>query len=134
MGSTTRGRGGTVAAALLLGLGGIGQAANGIAAVASGGYVTAPPGYTFEFSIAAWGWVHLAIGVLAIVVAVGLFRGGRLARILAFALAAASLVSNFLWLPIEPGWSVALIALSVFVLWAVTTAGEPLFARSEGGR
>lgn len=114
--------------ALLLMLGGLAQAIQGIAALATGGYFAAPPGYDFGFSIGAWGFVHLAVGALAIAVGIGVLRGIPLARLLGLALAAASLLSNFLWLPIEPGWSVVLIALAILALWSLASAGPPLLA------
>ncbi|MEU6859867.1 hypothetical protein AB0B28_13465 [Glycomyces sp. NPDC046736] len=115
-----------VGAAVLLLVGGCWQAVVGLQAVAEGGYFTAPEGYAFAFSIAAWGWVHLAVGALAVAVGVRLFWGGTTARVLGLGLASASLVANFLWLPIEPWWSVVLIGLDVFVIWALATAGGRL--------
>lgn len=119
-------------AGVLLLLGGIWQAAVGVAALAHGGQFTAPDGYTFTFSIAAWGWVHLIVGVFAIAVGIAVFGGGALARRLGMALASASLIANFLWLPIEPGWSVAVIGLDLFVLWALA-ARVKAAGPSDGG-
>ncbi|MDN3240110.1 DUF7144 family membrane protein [Glycomyces tritici] len=109
--------------ALMLVVGGGWQAFTGIAAIAHGGYFTAPAGYAFEFNIAAWGWVHLIVGVFAIAVGIALFSGRPAARLLALILASASLIANFLWLPIEPGWSIAVIGLDAVVIWALATAG-----------
>jgi hypothetical protein len=114
--------------ALLLMLGGLIHAVQGVAALATGGYFTAPPGYDFGFSIDAWGLVHLIIGALAIAVGIGVLRAVALARLLGLALAAASLLSNFLWLPMEPAWSAVLIALATLALWSLATAGPSLLA------
>ncbi|MCD0447351.1 hypothetical protein LO763_27415 [Glycomyces sp. A-F 0318] len=108
--------------ALLLVVGGCWQIATGVAAVARGGYFTAPPGYAFAFSIAAWGWVHLVVGVFAAAVGIGLFSGRPLARLLGVVVVSASLIANFLWLPIEPAWSAAVVGLDVLALWALATA------------
>ncbi|SDE25194.1 DUF7144 family membrane protein [Glycomyces harbinensis] len=123
----------TLPAALLLLLGGCWQIGTGVQALATGGYFTAPDGYSFAFSIAAWGWVHLIVGVVAAAVGVALFRGGSTARLLGLALASASLIANFLWLPIEPLWSVALIGLDVVVIWSLATAGGRLAIRFDDG-
>lgn len=112
--------------AILLIIGGLAQAVQGIGALATGGYFTAPPGYDFGVSISAWGFVHLAVGALAIAVGIGVLRASALARLLGLALAAASLLSNFLWLPVEPLWSIVLIALAALALWSLATAGPTL--------
>jgi hypothetical protein len=114
--------------ALLLILGGVVQALQGVAALSTGGYFTAPRGYDFGFSIGAWGFVHLVIGVLAIAVGIGVLSANPLARLLGLALAAASLLANFLWLPIEPLWSIVLIALATLALWSLATSGPSLMA------
>lgn len=107
--------------AIMLLVGGGWQAFTGIAAIARGGYFVAPAGYAFEFSIAAWGWVHLIVGAFAIAVGIALFTGNATARLLGLILASASLIANFLWLPIEPAWSIAVIALDTMVIWALAT-------------
>lgn len=122
--------------ALLLLVGGCWQAAGGIAAIAEGGFFTAPPGYAFTFSIAAWGWVHLVVGVFAAAVGVGLLSGRPRLRLLAIAVVSASLIANFLWLPIEPAWSAAVLGLDVLALWALSAADRrpaPADRAAEGG-
>jgi hypothetical protein len=37
------------------------------------------------------------------------------------AIAALSIIANFLWLPYYPAWSILIIVLNVVVIWAVTT-------------
>lgn len=121
--TTTLRAGRLVFPALMLLVGGGWQAFTGIAAIAHGGYFVAPAGYAFELNIAAWGWVHLIVGVFAIAVGIALFGGRPTVRLLALILASASLIANFLWLPIEPGWSIAVIGLDVIVIWSLATAG-----------
>lgn len=75
--------------------------------------------YAYRFSLPAWGWIQLVLGVLLIVAAVALFGGAVWARVAAIVLAALHLVANFLFLPYQPQWSITLIALSAFVLWAL---------------
>lgn len=41
----------------------------------------------------------------------------------AVVLASLSAVANFLFIPYYPFWSLTVIALDVFVIWAITRAG-----------
>ncbi|MDT3395209.1 hypothetical protein RKE29_00830 [Streptomyces sp. B1866] len=81
-------------------------------------YVTTPH-YAVEFDLAGWGWVHVALGILAVLVGLGLFRLSLWARVAGVAAAALLMVANFLSLPYYPVWSIVLIALYAFVIWAL---------------
>jgi hypothetical protein len=75
--------------------------------------------YAHRFDLPAWGSIQLVLGVLLIVAAAALFGGAAWARVAAIILAGMHLVANFLFLPYQPQWSVTLIALSAYVLWAL---------------
>ncbi len=47
------------------------------------------------------------------------------ARIVGLVLVAFSLISQFLFLPYAPVWSLILLAIDVFVLWALASHREP---------
>ena len=49
----------------------------------------------------------------------GLFLGQTWARVVGIILAAMSAVANFLFIPYYPFWSIVVIALDVFVIWAL---------------
>ncbi|MFD6107280.1 hypothetical protein ACFWFQ_31975, partial [Nocardia salmonicida] len=68
-----------------------------------------------------WGWIHLALGVLLVAVAIGMLLAATWARIFAYGLAALSIIANFLSLPYYPWWSVIIIAIDLTVIWAVST-------------
>ena len=59
----------------------------------------------------------IAAGILLATVGVLQFLQG----IAAIVIAALSIIVNFLWLPYYPGWSLAIIAIDVVVIWAVST-------------
>ena len=75
----------------------------------------------YKFNTSGWGWVHIVLGILLIIIAFGLFWGTTWARILAIIIACLGIVVMFLWLPHYPVWSIVLIALNVLVIWAVAT-------------
>jgi hypothetical protein len=53
----------------------------------------------------------------------GLFAGRRWAGIVALVLAVLSAVSNFIFIPYYPFWSILMIALACWVIWALTRPG-----------
>ncbi|GAF48168.1 hypothetical protein C8E05_4245 [Rhodococcus wratislaviensis] len=109
-----------VAAIVLLTIG-ILHVLSGISALMKDDLVVAGPEYIYQFDTTAWGWIHLVLGVIVAAVGVMLFTGATWARVGAMVICALSLLANFLWLPHYPWWSVVMIVLDVFVIWAVAT-------------
>ncbi|MCT7356263.1 hypothetical protein N4P33_29565 [Streptomyces sp. 15-116A] len=81
--------------------------------------------YVFEFDLTTWGWIHLVLGALAVVVAFGLFQDALWARVAGVTVAGLVIIANFLSLPYYPVWSVVMIAFSGVIIWAlcVTRSG-----------
>ncbi|WP_067658542.1 DUF7144 family membrane protein [Nocardia harenae] len=108
------------AAILLLTVGAL-SLLEGISAVLEDEIFVAGPEYVYAFDVTTWGWIHIVLGVLLVIAALGLVTGAGWARVTAIVIAAASIVGNFLWLPWYPWWSVLVIALNVVVIWGVAT-------------
>jgi hypothetical protein len=94
----------------------------GIMAVSHNQVFVTTPNYTFKFDLTSWGWIHLVLGALAMVVSVGILQSRTWARITGVAVAGLVIIANFLSLPYHPLWSVIMIALSGFVIWALCLA------------
>jgi HSP20 family protein len=105
----------------------------GISALAGDRTIIAVPGYSYEFGSTAWGWIHIIVGLLVAVVGFGLFWSTTWARVAAIIMASLSIVTQFLWLPHYPVWAIVVIALDIFVIWAVATWESPE-ARAERER
>ncbi|MEU9573640.1 hypothetical protein AB0D62_27965 [Streptomyces massasporeus] len=124
---TSRARHGTAAAglmvfaAVMLMIAGILGIMRGISAIAEDQVFVATPNYVFSFDLTGWGWIHLALGVVAVLVSVGLFQASTWARVLGVGIAGLVLIANFLSLPAYPVWSVVMIALTGFIIWALCT-------------
>ncbi|MFC3961444.1 DUF7144 family membrane protein [Nocardia jiangsuensis] len=111
----------SIAASILLLAVAVLSVLQGISAVANDSLFVVGPDYVYSLDTTTWGWIHIVLGVLLGIAAVGLMTGATWARITAIGLAALSIVSNFLWLPYYPAWSLLVIALDVVVIWAVAT-------------
>ncbi|WP_151771461.1 DUF7144 family membrane protein [Streptomyces abyssomicinicus] len=106
-------------AAVMLLLTGLLDVLRGIMGIAGDDVFATSPDYVFRFDLTGWSWIQLALGVLAALVAVALFRSARWARVAGVAVAVFVLVASFLSLPYAPLWSIVVIALSGFVIWAL---------------
>ena len=75
-----------------------------------------------------WGWVHLLLGVVLILSGLGIMTGNVLARTVGVFVAALSTIANFAFIPCYPIWSIAIIAVDVAVIWALTAHGRDVVA------
>ncbi|MER6959358.1 DUF7144 family membrane protein [Streptomyces sp. NPDC002623] len=106
-------------AAVTLMLSGVLDIFRGIMGIAEDDVFVTTRNYVFAFDLTGWGWIHLALGVVAVIVSLGLFQGAMWARVAGVAVAGLIIIANFLSLPYYPVWSVVLIAFSAFVIWAL---------------
>ncbi|MFD0315938.1 DUF7144 family membrane protein [Streptomyces flavalbus] len=119
-GSSGWAAGGTLFAGVLLFVEGVLGILQGIAGIAKDDVYAAIGDYVFEFNLTAWGWIHLILGVILVIVGWGLLSGpADWARASGIALAALSIVVNFLYLPYQPWWALIGIAIGTFVIWSL---------------
>ena len=96
----------------------------GIAAIAKSEFFVVSDAYVYKFDITAWGWIHLFWGLAVVVAGLSLFQGAVWARTVGVLVAVLSAVANFLTIPYYPFWSLTILALDVFVIWALTVHGR----------
>jgi hypothetical protein len=111
----------SIAAGALLVVIGLLSVLQGISAVAKDEVLVSGVEYVYKFDTTIWGWIHILVGALLLAAGVGLFTGATWARIVTIIAASMSILTNFLWLPYYPAWSIVLIAIAVVVIWAVAT-------------
>ena len=115
--------GGVSFAAFILILVGSFEILEGLVAIIDDEFYVVARNYTFELDTSAWGWIHLLLGVLLIFIGLGLLSRRLWAVIGGIAVAMLSAVANFFFIPYYPFWSIVLIALNVWVIWALTRPG-----------
>ena len=118
----------TIFAATMMIMIGIFQAIQGLIALFNDTFYVVGQKWVFEFDVTAWGWIHLILGIVVAVAGFFLLQGAVWARTIGVILAVISAVFNFAWLPYYPVWSTILIALDVFVIWALTAHGRDITA------
>ena len=107
--------------AVLMAINGIWGIFTGIAAIARDEFFVVAPNYIYEFDATGWGWIHLIIGVLILVVAMALLAGKSWARWPTIALAALQAIAQFFFIPYYPWWAILIIVLDVLIIWALLT-------------
>jgi hypothetical protein len=119
-------------AAVMLFLVGMLDIFRSIMAIAEDDVFVTTPNYVFEFDLTSWGWIHLGLGVLAVIVSLGLFRAATWARVSGVAIAGLVIMASFLSLPYSPVWSIVMIALSAFIIWALCVVRKDGFLDTYG--
>jgi hypothetical protein len=112
----------TFAACVLVLIGAF-QVIAGLTAIFDDEFFVVTRNYTFDLDASAWGWIHLILGLLLVATAFGLFAQSTWAGVTAIVLAMLSAVENFFFIPYYPLWSILVIALCVWVIWALTRPG-----------
>ena len=76
------------------------------------------------WDVSTWGWIHLAIGILVILTGAFLIQGAVWARVAAIVLVIVNASTQMIFLPVYPFWSLLVIAVDLWILWAVTFHGR----------
>ena len=116
----------TVFAAVMLMMIGAFQAIQGLVALFNDTFYVAGEKWIFQFDVTTWGWIHLLLGALAATAGYFVLQGKVWARTIGVLVAVSSALFNFAWLPYYPLWSIAIITLDVFVIWALTAHGRDI--------
>jgi hypothetical protein len=111
----------TILAGVLMMLGGLWGFFVGLVAIIKQGFYVATPNYTFNWTIHGWGWVHLILGIVIFAAGACVLLGQTWAKLVGILLAVFSGVANFLFLPHYPFWSIVMIAIDIFIIWALAT-------------
>jgi hypothetical protein len=112
-------KGFTLFAAVILMISGIWNFLEGLSALIKSTFYLVLPNYAFSLSATSWGWWHLIMGVVVFAAGACLVMDMLWARIAGIVIASLSAIVNFLYIPYQPVWSVIIIALDVFVIWAL---------------
>jgi hypothetical protein len=110
-------------AGVMMVLGGALAIFQGIVAIANDTWVVWTNTANVVVDLTQWGWIHLAIGVVAVLAGVGVFTGNVAARMVGVVVAGISLLANFLFLPAYPIWALSIMAVDVLVIWALVVHG-----------
>jgi hypothetical protein len=106
-------------AGTLMIIGGIFGAITGLVALFQNEVYLVGVNYLFSFDLTTWAWIHLLLGALVAVAGGAVLTGRLWGRVIGIGLVTLSMIANFLFIPYYPLWSLLIIALDVFVIWAL---------------
>ncbi|UGT66021.1 hypothetical protein LTT66_22215 [Nocardia gipuzkoensis] len=109
----------TIFAGVLILVAGVLHLLTAVAAISGREVFVVTEDQVFLVDVAAWGWIHLTIGVLVVIAGLGIVVGKPWAFLAGLVLAALSILDNFLFVSIYPFWALVLIAVDVLVIWAL---------------
>jgi len=106
---------------------GLFQVVQGLVALFDDGfYLVRTDGLVVNVNYNTWGWIHLAIGVIAALTGLGLLAGNIVARVMGVVIAVLSALVNLAFISAYPVWSTIVIALDVIVIYAIIVHGREL--------
>ena len=117
-------------AGTLMLLAGVFNGVTGLASVMSDQIFARGRRSALVLDVQAWGWVHLVLGILVAVVGLFLLQGAVWARPAAVALVVANMLTQMLFLPAYPAWSLVIVFIDALVLRALLARPGP----AGGGR
>ena len=112
-------KGMTTFAGVMLIIAGAFNAIQGLVALFQNEVYVAGPRYVFAFDLTAWGWTHLIVGALVAAAGFAVLSGQVWGRSVGVGIAVLSMLANFLFIPYYPVWSLLIIGLNFFVIWAL---------------
>jgi hypothetical protein len=111
-------------AAVLLMIGGVLGIVYGIAAISNSSFFVHNTHYLFS-DLKTWGWVTLILGIIELVAAISLFGGGAYGRFIGIFAASLVAIDALFALPGNAFWSLAVFALSLYIIHGLIIYGEP---------
>ena len=107
----------------MLALAGMFQLIAGFAAIDNDDFFIRAKNYTYDVDPSTWGWIHVFIGFFCIVVSYGLWNRRGWAAVFGMLIAGLSAISNFFFIPYYPIWSLLVIGIALWVIWALSRPG-----------
>ena len=105
---------------------GVLQLISGFTALMNDKYFVVTEERLVAFDFTTWGWGQLIIGVIILMAASSVMRGGLLGRIVGITLAMISIFVNFAFLSAYPIWSILVIGIDVMIIYALSVHGREL--------
>ena len=95
----------------------------GIVAISRSSFFTSTGAHYVYANLNTWGWIILIWGILEVLAAASVWRGGQWGRWFGIFVAGIAIILQFLALPIYPFWALIDILLYALVLYGLAEYG-----------
>ena len=95
----------------------------GLVAVAKDEFYDVTPNHLVTFDLTQWGWIHLIMGVILLLIGLALFKESMWAVIAGMIVVSINMITQFAFMSAYPVWSIVAIAVDLMVLWALIVHG-----------
>jgi hypothetical protein len=82
--------------------------------------------YVWIFDYTKWGWINIIGGILLIVAALSLLKGGIWGRVFGGIVVILSMLASASSMPIYPIWSILVLIVDGLILYAIAVHGKEL--------
>jgi hypothetical protein len=116
------GTGWVLFSAILLGLAGLWNIFDGIAAISSAHVFIANANYVFS-DLNTWGWIVLVLGIVQAIAALYLVTGSEVARWFGIASAGVNGLGQLAFVPAYPWWALAMFSVDILIIYGLAVYG-----------
>jgi hypothetical protein len=81
-------------------------------------------GGVIVWDVTGWGWIHLLLGIVMILTAVGLFSGQNWARWTAVFFCMVNAITQVAFITVFPLWTILIVTLDIIVIYQLTARWE----------
>lgn len=94
----------------------------GIAAIDDSKFFVQDTQFIFS-SLNTWGWIILFLGIIEVLAAFSIWRGGAFGAVFGIFAASLSAIGALLSIPAYPFWSLAIFALDILIIYGLAAYG-----------
>jgi hypothetical protein len=120
--SHEKGSGWVLFAWIMLAFAGVMNIVYGITALANARFYVADAVFIFG-DLRTWGWIAIVFGIVELLVAASVWRGGEIGRWLGIVIAGFNAVAQMGSMQSYPFWTLVIIAFDVLVIYALAVYG-----------
>jgi hypothetical protein len=121
-GDEPSGQGWVLFATIMLGLSGIWDFFEGIAAISNAHVYAANAHYVFS-DLNTWGWIVLVLGIAQVIASMTLLTGSELARWFGIGVASVNAIGQLMFIPAYPVWGLLMFTIDILIIYALAAYG-----------